>query len=1241
MIRNLLFLLLISPSLLFAQLTEDFEDADISGWTQSSDGRWEASDISPLNGNYSLHHIYDNASGDNDQISVTLPAMDITSQNTAWRFRIKYTYNPSGGNNWSVFLMSNADANQMHPSGNADGYALGVNYTGSDDTLRLYRITSGNSSVVTSTTLNWDDDLSTSDIIALEVIRANAGEWEVKYNIGGDFDNLQTIGNGTDNTYTTADYFGLYYLYTSSADRKLWLDDIYIGEEIKDTVSPEIDSLYTINSNTLKIEYSEKIDSAIASDILNYAINGGVGSPDSVFIDELNQSSELHLKNKLTDGQQYTITIQNIEDLEGNVIKDTSINFVYEYIKPLSLEVISANELLVQFSRKLDTISAEDILNYNLDNGIGTPILADVVFDDSTKVHLQFGTNFTNKTYYDLTMQHIADQNLDSLQTANILFLYFVTEAYDAVVNEIMADPYPEVNLPNDEYIEILNNTEFDIDLSGWKLIAGTTEKDFPADTLKANAYLTLCHESVADELAIFGEVLGFSSFPSITNAGTTVKIINDEGTVIDSVKFTIDWYQDPDKEDGGWSLEKIDPLNFCSGITNWKASENTDGGTPGFENSVFGPNQDTTPPEVEKLEIVSSQQLRIYFNEPVKNLTAINTENYTVDQGIHNPYSVILQNNNKVIDLLFLNQFPEETGLNLTIENISDWCDNRMETTILSFTYYIEQPFDVVINEIMADPEPVVELPEYEYMEIYNTTDYDIGITGWTIAAGSTEREIPSAIIKAGEYIVLCSQEASVELERYGKTVVVSGFPSLTNSGQTLILKNREREIISSVTYSDRWYQNEYKADGGWSLEQIDPFNPCGEANNWEASKNKNGGTPGQINSIDADNPDTESPELLRASVPDENTVQLFFSESLHPLTAIAKENYRFDHGLNNPDTVDIIIPENKSVLLSFEQPFESNTIYEVEITGDISDCAGNMISGKTTAKFAVPQNPDEFDLVINEILFNPFAGGVDFVEIYNRSDKIFDLNQLRIASYDDEVNDYKNVVKASDEGHLIFPGEYMAITENPEIVMEQYYTQNPDGFAKVSSLPAYNNDKGRAIMMDKSENTIDNFAYTEDMHFALLASNKGVSLERINYDRATTDKTNWHSASEVVGFATPAYENSQFNPQIALEEKVTINPEIFSPDNDGYQDVTNITFNIEESGYVAHIKIFDSRGRLIKYLANNLLLGINQTITWDGLDDKNQKAPMGVYVVFIELFDLDGNVKQYKKSVVVASKL
>ncbi|PLX13788.1 MAG: hypothetical protein C0597_11145 [Marinilabiliales bacterium] len=158
--------------------------------------------------------------------------------------------------------------------------------------------------------------------------------------------------------------------------------------------------------------------------------------------------------------------------------------------------------------------------------------------------------------------------------------------------------------------------------------------------------------------------------------------------------------------------------------------------------------------------------------------------------------------------------------------------------------------------------------------------------------------------------------------------------------------------------------------------------------------------------------------------------------------------------------------------------------------------------------------------------------------------------------------------------------------------------------------------------------------------MDFDLLATTEGVSLERINYDRETDDKTNWHSASELVGFATPGYENSQFKELQDFDDLVIIDPEIFSPDNDGFEDFTNISFTLDEPGYVANIKIYDSKGRLIRYLSNNQLLGIDGIITWDGLDDRDQKAPVGIYVIFIEIFDLNGIVKQYKKSVVLAAK-
>ena len=85
----------------------------------------------------------------------------------------------------------------------------------------------------------------------------------------------------------------------------------------------------------------------------------------------------------------------------------------------------------------------------------------------------------------------------------------------------------------------------------------------------------------------------------------------------------------------------------------------------------------------------------------------------------------------------------------------------------------------------------------------------------------------------------------------------------------------------------------------------------------------------------------------------------------------------------------------------------------------------------------------------------------------------------------------------------------------------------------------------------------------------------------------------SNWHSASEKVGFATPGYKNSQDFTNPKSNGSVTIEPNIISPDNDGFQDVISINYKLDSPGFVASVSILDRNGRLIKKLVNNELLG------------------------------------------------
>ena len=566
--------------------------------------------------------------------------------------------------------------------------------------------------------------------------------------------------------------------------------------------------------------------------------------------------------------------------------------------------------------------------------------------------------------------------------------------------------------------------------------------------------------------------------------------------------------------------------------------------------------------------------------------------------------------------------------------------CDNKIKTTTSEFTYYKPKPNDIVINEIMCNPNPPLQLPDYEYIELYNNSSTDIDLNNWKLTVGTTIKNIPPVKIKADSFLVLCSPEADSSLSIYGNTLGITSFPSLPNTGQLVYISDNSGTVISLVDYSDTWYQDEMKKSGGWSLERIDPNNPCGEMTNWAASNDNKGGTPGKKNSVFASNPDVTPPELTNITVISDSIIQLFFNESLDTTTVMNPAIYSVDHEFGNPVTVNPVELLYKSIILTFDKVFDANTVYTLSITGELSDCSGNIIDEENTQQFAIPKTADSLDFVINEVLFNPVANNVDFVEIYNRSNKTIDLKDVYIATRDEETNDLKSVYQVSKTGYLFFPKEYLVLTTDINKVQQQYYTPNPKGFIQLSSMPSFSDDKGTVVFLDRLENIIDEFSYNKDMQFALLNSDDGVSLERINFDRPTNEKSNWHSAAENVGFATPAYKNSQYSDTVATSNAITIEPEVFSPDDDGYNDIVNFHYKFDEPGYLANVTIYDSDGREIKRLVKNELLSTKGIISWNGLDDFNQKAKIGIYVVYFEIFDLKGNVKKYKKVCVLAGK-
>lgn len=657
---------------------------------------------------------------------------------------------------------------------------------------------------------------------------------------------------------------------------------------------------------------------------------------------------------------------------------------------------------------------------------------------------------------------------------------------------------------------------------------------------------------------------------------------------------------------------------------------------------SIKAISKDTLPPRLQTIQVISGNELLLTFNEPINNNTATNPANYTVDQGIGNPANVI-QVSALSVSLHFNNSFTPRNRYKLQLSGIQDIGGNIINRQEQEFVYDLTESaakFDVLINEIMADPEPPLALPNSEFIELYNHSNKSISLKNWTLSDPSSSGILPDFNIGPDSFVIICPAANINNFNKYGKTFSLSTWPSLNNDGDSLILRNDKGEIIHSVAYTDSWYKDDFKKNGGWSLEMIDVNNPCTGAENWKASLNPEGGTPGKPNSAETFNPDAFAPYLIKAVVENDSAVTLYFSESLDENSLLNPSNFSITPDVNSPLISQPNSPWNTRTALHLKTKLESGKKYSLKIN-DLKDCAGNSMVTKNLISLGLPQPADSFDVVINEILFNPLSGGEDFVELYNRSNKFINLKELLISTAD-AANPIKDAKTITGEGYLLAPGDYVVLTSNKKNLEDNYTVKNPDKIIEINALPGFGDKEGTLVLAKKNGQIIDRLTYNENWHYALLQNKEGVSLEKLNPNLSTQKQGHWHSAASSAGYATPTYQNSQFQEKdIDIKNKsVWIDPPVLSPDADGFQDILDINYKFGSPGYSASVDIFDIKGRIIKKLAINSSLATEGSFFWDGITDTNTKAPIGIYIVLVTVFHPQGETEIFKIPVTVAGK-
>ena len=231
---------------------------------------------------------------------------------------------------------------------------------------------------------------------------------------------------------------------------------------------------------------------------------------------------------------------------------------------------------------------------------------------------------------------------------------------------------------------------------------------------------------------------------------------------------------------------------------------------------------------------------------------------------------------------------------------------------------------YDVVISEIMVDPSPVEGFPNNEWIELKNISASPINLQGWRIADASGQSgAMATYILQPGSMVIICANNAATSLSVYGDVLHVTSFPSLDNDGELISLKTGNNQVMHAIEYNITWYKNELKKEGGWSLEMINPQNPCAGISNWTASIDNNGGTPGLINSVHSLTTDHSLPVLKRSYSTSNSTVILVFDDGVDSASAVPVSNYQADNGLIITDAI-VLEPLFKEIQLRFNQPME-----------------------------------------------------------------------------------------------------------------------------------------------------------------------------------------------------------------------------------------------------------------------------------------------------------------------------
>lgn len=888
----------------------------------------------------------------------------------------------------------------------------------------------------------------------------------------------------------------------------------------------------------------------------------------------------------------------------------------------------------LNFSEDLDSVSSALLSNFSLKEEKNEEIKPISINIQDNSLKLCFPNSFNSRQNYILKIQNIKDLNGNTILDTSLIFRYlkFENAAYgDLIINEIMCNPVPSIGLPSFQYIELKNTSSKTIFASKYIFSDKVSSTIIPDFYIEPDSFVILCPISAVNFFNAFGKCLGLTSFPILNKTEELVSIVDSMNNLIHNVSYTDKWYGDEIAKQGGFSLESISDKITCKQEINWRASIHEQGGTPGKENSVNNNWKDTIVLKAKSAVGKFPNSIEVVFNSLIDSNFKLNMEMFGVIGDNYQITGLAYIGDNS-IELQVDKNWSRSMLLNLEIKGLKDCKNNVMEYTVLSMPITrIPKQNEVIISEIMSNPSSQFGLPNAKYIELYNRTDTVLNLEGCKFKDNSAEVILPRFLLSPLSYVILCSNKNVEEFRKHGECIGLVNFPEPNKTGELLSILDSKDNEIHSISYSENWIKDNFKKQGGFSLEMKDPLNPCAGEENWGASNSAMGGSPNMKNSIYQENPDRIKPYIFSVFPLNNNTLEVIFTEKLETVMNTGFLNFRIiGENIGEVYPEEFTITNLNTIRLKISNTFEYGIEYTLQIS-EIMDCAGNTVRN-IEKSFALPEPVKPGDILINEILFNPVVAGAEYVEILNTSANYLDLSKIYLGNlYED--GSLREFFPVSTTGKLIEPFQILCLTVLPKEVCTYYNCKYPENILELNKIPSYPQRSGGVVLLNENGMYLDSFQYNEKQHFAMLKTFRGVSLERVISTQI--EKGYWQSAASSAGFGTPGYKNSQtFSEKLVKEEHFYFkNGGVVSPNGDGFNDLLVIGFKLPKPNFKMEIKVYSIHGEPLGIAMKATSLEQEGEVYWDVINQStNSTLMVGNYILFLEAIHESGVVYSEK---------